>query len=286
MNFIETTDDITLLELALKEDLGTPQRDITSETLLGDDTNTKTAIIISKHPTTAIVCGIKLLPVLLEHANTTIALRIHIDDGECVAPGETLVTLEGVASDILRIERIALNLLCYLSGIATLTREYVDAVAGSNMQIMDTRKTLPGFRHLAKYAVQVGGGANHRMGLYDAMMVKDTHVDLLGGMRNVLKHIPLDRDYPVIIEVRELDELAIILDEGGGRVDRVLLDNMSPQELTKAVKIINNQMPAEASGNINLNNVSAIAKTGVNIASIGKLTHSPKHIDLSLKMTP
>jgi len=214
-------------------------------------------------------------------------LKPIIHDGETANPSETILKLEGDAKTILMLERTALNFLRHLSAIATLTHEFVEKVKNTPLKILDTRKTTPGLRQLEKYAVSSGGGLNHRMGLYDAIMIKDTYVDLMGDMKSALAKLPKDilKKVPVIVEVRNEKELEEVLKAGKGKVSRVLLDNMTPEQLTQCTKICNKKVETEASGNVNLETIKAIAQTGVNYASIGKLTHSAGTVDLSMKAT-
>ncbi|MCD6047654.1 MAG: nadC [Gammaproteobacteria bacterium] len=278
--------DSSLIELALKEDLGHPFRDMTTATLFPELERARaTAKIISKHPEPIVFCGLPLIKAILNQLTPDYQLQVLIHDGDTVAPGETLFNIEGSANALLMAERTILNFIQRLSAVASLTKKFVDAVHGTTMKILDTRKTTPGFRHLEKYAVQCGGGVNHRMGLYDALMVKDTHIDALGGMSQALQRLPenITEKYPVIIEVRTQDELNIVLEKAPHKVSRVLLDNMSLEEMAKCVKLCQNIMPTEASGNMSLNTIRAVAETGVDFASVGKLTHSAGSVDLSMK---
>jgi len=199
--------------------------------------------------------------------------------------GETMLSIRAPAHELLMAERTVLNFLQHLCAIATLTAKYVHLIKDTPLTVLDTRKTVPGFRRLDKYAVYCGGGANHRMGLYDAILVKDTHIDLLGGMAVMLARLPIKNthSYPVIVEVRTTQELAILLTHGSDKVDRVLLDNMSPKLMAECVSMCQGIFPTEASGNISLDNIVEIANSGVNFASIGKLTHSAGNVDLSMR---
>jgi nicotinate-nucleotide pyrophosphorylase (carboxylating) len=278
--------DTQLIELALREDLGVSFCDITTITLFPEmEKKHAKAKIISKHAENIIFCGLPIIKAILNKLNSDYHLESHYQDGESVAPGETILTIEGSANALLMAERTILNFIQRLSAVATLTQKFVAAIEGTSLKILDTRKTTPGFRHLEKYAVQCGGGVNHRMGLYDALMVKDTHVDALGGMSLALKRLPenIKERYPVIIEVRTQEELTIVLQEARHKVSRVLLDNMPPEEMRDCVKLCQNIMPTEASGNMNLHIIRAVAETGVDFASVGKLTHSAGSVDLSMK---
>lgn len=277
--------DLALLGIALAEDLGQPFRDVTTDTLLSDLNSTSTARIVSKHPEPIILCGLPIITALLRQLSPHGVLEPCYQEGDWVPGGETLLLIHDAAPHLLKLERTLLNFLQRLSAIATLTKQFVQRVQHTRAQILDTRKTLPGFRHLDKYAVACGGGVNHRMGLYDAMMIKDTHIDVLGGMRQALDRLSVDaiRRYPVIVEVRDENELAIVLEMGRTKVSRVLLDNMPLTLLQHCVTRCAGVMPTEASGNVTLDNVAAIAETGVDYISVGRLTHSAGNVDLSMR---
>lgn len=276
----------TLIDLALQEDLGTPFRDITSATVFAEVSGTFQSRIISKHTEPVVISGLAIVEMILkkltENNGLKFTVRSHFQDGDILSPGEILLTLESSAHILLMAERTILNFLQRLCAVATLTQKFVQIISDTQLKILDTRKTLPGFRHLEKYAVYCGGGVNHRMGLYDAILVKDTHIDLLGGMSAALKRLTKS-NIPTIIEVRTLDELKTVIAEGQGKVTRVLLDNMPPSLMAECVALCQNIFPTEASGNINLSNIQSVAQTGVDFASIGQLTHSAGCVDLSMK---
>ncbi|MGE3919344.1 MAG: carboxylating nicotinate-nucleotide diphosphorylase [Gammaproteobacteria bacterium] len=276
--------DKKIIVLALEEDLGPAMQDVTSELLLGEDTRRYKARIISKEKNTIVLCGLAILETLLASSSEEISFQTNFVDGQIIEPGETILILEGPAKDLLIIERTLLNFLQHLSSIATHTARFVKAVEGTVLKILDTRKTTPGLRHLEKYAVHCGGGVNHRVGLYDAIMIKDTHVDLIGGMQKTLSYFAKlpKQNVPVIVEVRNKEELAIVL-EYHRFISRILLDNMDIELLTACVKQCKGIISTEASGGITLANIRAIAETGVDFASIGQLTHSAVHVDLSMK---
>ena len=278
--------DKTLLELALREDLGAPAVDVTTMTLFKQQDFTGRAKIYSKHARPITVCGLEVIETVYKHLNPDTQVEAYLADGEVLAPGEALCSITAPASTLLMGERLALNFLRHLSAIATLTANYVAKVAGSHTKILDTRKTTPGLRHLEKYAVQCGGGVNHRQGLYDAYMVKDTHVDLLGGMAAALDRLPTrdQNSLPVIVEVRNTTELDTVLTLGADKITRVLLDNMNCQTLTTCVQACKNTVTTEASGNISLATIADIAATGVDFASIGRLTYDAGHVDLSMQI--
>jgi nicotinate-nucleotide pyrophosphorylase (carboxylating) len=279
--------DHSIIDLALNEDLGANRCDVTTDTLFATQNSIQKAHIVSKHPEKITICGIELIQKLFLKINSNCRIFSDYQDGHELQPGAVLLTIETDAATLLKGERVALNFLRHLSAIASLTTRYVDTVKLTSLKILDTRKTTPGLRGLEKYAVHCGGGVNHRMGLYDAFMIKDTHVDLLGGMEYALQNLPQLNSHglPVIVEVRSPKELDIVLQLGQGKVNRVLFDNMQTQELRSGVLACCNTFETEASGNINLNTISEVAATGVEFASIGRLTYDAGHVDLSMQIS-
>lgn len=284
-NFNLDVDDLQLIDLALTEDLGKPFFDVTTALLFADVHGLSSAKIISKHPEPIIICGLPIVQAILRKISYTCTLETEYQDGQLLQSGETMLTIHGQAHELLMAERTILNFLQHLCAIATLTAKYIQLISDTPLTVLDTRKTLPGFRRLDKYAVSCGGGVNHRMGLYDAILVKDTHIDLLGGMAATLARLPKKstHNYPVIVEVRTTHELTCLIGDGSDKVDRVLLDNMSPKLMAECVSMCQGIFPTEASGNISLDNIREIAASGVNFASIGKLTHSAGNVDLSMR---
>lgn len=277
--------DPLLLKLSLQEDLGPKLLcDLTTESLFPVSTTFYSANIISKHSSPVIICGLPLVRQLLDMVSHDYELHSDYVDGQILNPGQTLMTLCANAQLLLKTERIILNFLRHLSAIATLTHQYVDLIRHTATQILDTRKTTPGLRGLEKYAVYCGGGTNHRMGLYDAIMVKDTHIDLLGGIKNALERLPglSVHQVPVVVEVRSMDELAIVLAYGRSKVTRILFDNMPLDELATGVAHCRGVFETESSGNITQDTILAIAQTGVDYASVGELTYRAGHVDLSM----
>jgi len=274
--------DSRLIDLAFEEDLGLPYLDVTTQMLFPDyQKQMGYAQIVSKQSEPIVVCGLSLVSAIFTKMNENCEIQTRYQDGDSISPGATLLTVTGTASALLMAERIALNFLQHLSAIATLTYRFVNQVSHTKAKILDTRKTHPGFRHLEKYAVQCGGGVNHRMGLYDAVMIKDTHIDSLGGMKPALEAIK-PSNLPVIVEVRNQKELILVLEHGLKKVSRVLLDNMSPAMMRECVAVCEGMLPTEASGNVTLSNVADVADTGVDYISIGRLTHSAGNVDLSM----
>lgn len=230
------------------------------------------------------VAGIPVAEMCFAHIDRRVTVDLLVDDGTVVVPGTVLLEACGPTRSILTAERVVLNLLGRLSGIATATHAFVDAVEGTGSKISDTRKTTPGMRALEKYAVTMGGGVNHRMGLYDAIMIKDNHLvastsiaDAVAKARSLV-----GPDMVVEIEVDTLDQLAEAIDTDA---DIVLLDNMSPAELEKAVKMVGSTMRTEASGGVTLETVREVAETGVDVISVGWLTHSAPALDVAMELS-
>lgn len=276
--------DLQLIDLALQEDLGFPYADVTTQ-LLFEQSHPAHARIVSKHTHPVTVCGIPLADALAAKFGNAYEVVSDHQDGDRLLKGEVLIKLAGPAHVLLMIERLLLNFLQHLSGVATLTALYVEKLKRYQTKILDTRKTMPGLRHLDKYAVYCGGGCNHRIGLYDAVMIKDTHIDMLGGIETALGKLPDETiaSLPVIVEVRSEHELSVILEKAPHKVSRVLLDNMSPETMKRCVSMCDGKLPTEASGNIDLTNIVAVADCGVDFVSIGKLTHSVPNVDLSMQ---
>ena len=223
---------------------------------------------------------------ILKKVDKSLKLKISIHDGEIIRHGDIAFTVEGKAQSIVTGERLVLNCMQRMSGIATKTAHLVNICKGTGVKILDTRKTTPGFRLLEKWAVKIGGGDNHRIGLYDMILIKDNHVDYCGGIENAILSA---NDYlkrkkkklKIEIEVRNTKELNQVLSTG--KVDRILLDNFSPEQMKQAVQLVNKTFETEASGGITESNIRAYAETGVDFISIGALTHSFRSLDMSLK---
>ena len=265
---------------ALAEDIGTG--DLTSQYFVGPEI--RRARIFAKE--SAVAAGVEVAAEVFTRVDPHLSTRISCSSGSSVKPGETVLEVEGAARSILTAERVALNFLQRLSGVATLTRCYVDAVSPHSVRILDTRKTTPGLRALEKAAVVAGGGTNHRLGLYDMVMVKDNHLAAEGRIDALATAISRFRsERPGIrieVEADTLEQVRTFLTLGG--IDVILLDNMSCPDMTEAVKLNAGRVKLEASGGVNLDTVSAIAATGVDFISVGALTHSARAIDFSLEM--
>lgn len=270
----------TLIQLALEEDLG-EIGDVTSKSTLPEN-QLISAKIVSKQA--GVIAGLALIEAVFHQLDTSIVIHTSVNDGDTVKPGQMISRIEGDSYAILAGERTVINFLQRLSGVATLTQQFVQKVAGTNAIILDTRKTTPGWRMLEKYAVKVGGGQNHRIGLFDMVLIKDNHIDAAGSITKAVQQVRQTHDadnLPIEVEVKNLDELYETLELG---VDRILLDNMTIDELSNCVKITAGRVPLEASGNVNLDTVRNIAETDVDYISVGALTHSAKAFDLSMRL--
>jgi len=267
---------VDLINRSLAEDVGSG--DITSRATLEPGKIT-TAELIAKE--NLIICGLWVFEKTFIQMEPSIKVTPCFNEGDYVEKGKKVADIKGLAEPILAAERTALNFLQRMSGIATLTNAFVNEIKHTKTVILDTRKTIPGFRILDKHAVKTGGGENHRMGLFDMVLIKDNHISVAGGIEKTVKKVQqkFDQKHKIEVEVRDLKELKEALPL---QLDRILLDNMSVQDIEEAVKMANGNTKLEASGNINLDNVKAIAETGVDYISVGSLTHSIKAADLSL----
>ena len=268
-----------LIKSALLEDIN--YLDTTTDYLI-DENQENTAIFLAKSD--GVLCGIEVALKVFEILQPSgFEFKVFKNDGDKLTKGEIIAEIHGKTRTILKGERTALNLIQHMSGVATATRNAVEIVKGTKASIADTRKTLPGMRPLQKYAVTVGGGRNHRYNLSDAAMLKDNHVDAGGGIENAVAKLKskLGHMTKVELEVRNLDELRQALD---AKVDVIMLDNMSPEMMKQAVEITDGRALLEASGGITDETLRAIAETGVDIISMGALTHSVKAFDISLKI--
>jgi nicotinate-nucleotide pyrophosphorylase (carboxylating) len=274
-----------LVRVAMKEDIG--KGDITSKLTVPKRAQAL-ALIMAKED--AIIAGLPVAKLVYEMVDPALAFDGLLPDGSRVEYGDILAKIQGSALSILAGERVALNFLQHLSGVATLTAKYVEQVQGTSVRILDTRKTLPGFRVLDKYAVRMGGGTNHRMGLYDRVLIKSNHAELAGGIGNAIRKIKRSngKGTQVVAEVRTLNEATEAL---FASPDRLLLDNMSLDKIREVVALVETSNRArevktdlEVSGGVTLDNVRAIAQTGVNFVSVGALTHSARAVDLSLTL--
>jgi nicotinate-nucleotide pyrophosphorylase (carboxylating) len=275
-------DSFDPIDIALKEDVGSG--DITTQFLVSPRLKGHARILSHER---CVVAGTKTAAEVFRRVDSKLQVDFVREDGAALIGGEIILEVRGAAASILTAERVALNFLQGLSGIATLTRQFVDAVGKHHAKILDTRKTTPGLRALEKAAVVAGGGMNHRFGLYDMVLVKDNHLNAQGGLSSFAQVIAkLRKEHPdlrIEVEADHLEQVRAFLAIDG--VNAILLDNMKPAEMREAVALGKNKVKFEASGGVTLKNVRQIAATGVDFISVGALTHSARAIDLSLELT-
>jgi nicotinate-nucleotide pyrophosphorylase (carboxylating) len=270
-------DYVEIVGRALSEDLGR-QGDITSDACVPQKAESK-AVFVARAP--GVIAGLDVAAYVFEALDPSVSFDRLVNDGERVEAATEIARIAGHSRSILTGERTALNLLGRMSGVATATARLVDAISGTGAKISDTRKTMPGLRALDKYAVRVGGGMNHRFGLYDAVMIKDNHLIAAGSIAGAVSAVraTISPGLMVEVEVENLEQLAQVLETDA---DRVLLDNMGPELLRKAVEMVDGRMTTEASGGVTLENVRQLAETGVDIISVGWITHSAPQLDIAL----
>jgi nicotinate-nucleotide pyrophosphorylase (carboxylating) len=268
-----------LFELAYAEDIG--DGDITTNNLVPPDSN-KTAVLVAKED--GVIAGLPVAEMVFKKFDPEIEWKVIMPDGSKVKAGDIIVEFSGNYRALLSGERKALNFLQRLSGIATYASKCIEEIKGHKVEILDTRKTLPGYRHLDKYAVRMGGASNHRFGLYDMVMIKDNHIQVAGGIKNAVDAIrsKIPKSIKIEVETSNLDQVQEALD---AEVDIIMLDNMSAKLMKEAVKLIGKRAKIEASGNMTLKRIRKVAATGVNYISIGALTHSVKALDISQRIT-
>ena len=266
-----------IVHAALAEDIGAG--DVTTEATVAADA-IGTAALLVKEP--GVVCGLRAVEVTFRALDPEIVFEAFAEDGDAVEAPAVVARVSGSQRAILTGERVALNFLGRLSGIATLTRRYVEAVAGTGAAVLDTRKTTPGLRALEKHAVAVGGGRNHRFGLDDAVLIKDNHLRAAGSIGAAVQLVRRAADLPVEVECDTLEHVGEALEAGA---DAILLDNMTPAELRQAVQLVDRRARLEASGGVTLETIRAVAETGVDEISVGALTHSAPSLDVSLELT-
>lgn len=271
-----------VIQKAIDEDLGDKRIDITSSVLVPDD-QLSSAEIVSKE--NGILCGIDVVKEIFRQIDPDVSLHKHINDRERFKNGDIIASIHGKTNTILKAERTALNFLQHLSGVATITSKFVEIASKYNVQILDTRKTIPGLRYLQKYAVLCGGGMNHRFGLFDEYLVKDNHISSCGGLEKTLQSLKMSGNIKeIIIEIESLDDLKMALSAGARRI---MLDNMKIIDVYHAKKIAEYFSPdiyLEISGMVDLENIEDIARTGISSISIGKITHSAKAIDMNMNL--
>ena len=263
-----------IIDAAFAEDIG--KGDLTSKAVIPPNTYF-TGIMSAREE---MVCaGLPIAGRVFQRYSSRIKWLACVNDGDKIEAGSKLANIEGPAIDLLTAERTAINILQHLSGIATLTRRYADAISDLDTILLDTRKTIPVFRHLAKYATYMGGATNHRMALDDGILIKDNHIAVSGGVKEAIKKAKTYRHKNIEVECDTLEQVQEALDAGA---DMILFDNMSPEMMKKGVAIVNGRVPTEASGDINLKTIRAKAETGVTHLSVGRLTHSAPAVNIGL----
>jgi nicotinate-nucleotide pyrophosphorylase (carboxylating) len=269
------------IQQALEEDI--KSGDYTSLACIPADKNGKAKLLVKED---GVLAGVELAEMIAKYYDPTFELEILLADGAAVKKGDIAFHLRGKSQKILSVERLLLNCIQRMSGVATLTGKYVKAIEGTGAKILDTRKTTPLFRAVEKWAVLLGGGHNHRFGLYDMLMIKDNHIDYAGGIKQAIQRANAylrtnNLQLAIEIETRNLDELGEVLSIGA--VQRIMLDNYPMDDIKKAVKMISNKYETEISGGVTLESVRAYAETGVDFISVGSITHSYQSLDVSLK---
>lgn len=272
-----------LIDLAFNEDIG--EGDHTTLCSIPDSAIGKASLVIKE---AGILAGVEVAIKVFHKLDSQLKVDVLIKDGSSVKPGDVVFTVEGKVQSILQTERIMLNIMQRMSGVATATNKYVALIAGTGAKVLDTRKTTPGMRMLEKQAVKLGGGENHRIGLFDMILLKDNHIDFAGGIENAIAGANnylkgKKKSLKIEIEVRNMDELNEVLRVGN--VDRVMLDNFTPEVTKEAVKLVNGRVELESSGGITSDTIRSYAETGVDYISVGALTHSVKGLDMSLLAT-
>ena len=271
----------SLLELAFAEDIG--DGDHTTLCSIPASEVGSSKLLIKEE---GILAGVNVAKDVFYKFDPELKVEVFIEDGAHVEPGDVAFVVTGKVQSLLQTERLVLNLMQRMSGIATITNKYVKLLEGTKTKVLDTRKTTPGLRMLEKQAVKIGGGENHRIGLFDMILLKDNHVDFAGGIKNAITRAKQylkekNKDLKIEIEVRNFDELNEALNVGG--VDRIMLDNFTVEDTRKAVDIVNGRVELESSGGITFETIRDYAVTGVDYVSVGALTHSVKSLDMSLK---
>jgi len=266
---------------ALKEDVG--DGDHTSLSTIPADSTGRAKLLVKDE---GILAGVELALEIFKIVDADLKVNVFLTDGAVIKPKDVAFEVDGNLQSILKAERLVLNCMQRMSGIATKTREIVDLLKDTHTKVLDTRKTTPGLRYIEKWAVRIGGGVNHRFGLYDMILIKDNHVDYAGGIRQAIERanqylIDHNKKLAIEIEVRNLEELDQVLETG--HVNRILLDNFNFTDLREAVNVIQGRFITEASGGITIDNIRGYAECGVDYISVGALTHSVKSLDLSLK---
>jgi nicotinate-nucleotide pyrophosphorylase (carboxylating) len=271
----------TIIDNAIREDIG--DGDHSSQACIPESAIGKAQLLVKEE---GVIAGIDIAQRVFRKFDPNIKIETFIEDGTMVKPGDIAFIVEGKVLDLLKAERLVLNIMQRMSGIATSTNIYVQKLKGLNTKVLDTRKTTPGLREIEKLAVKIGGGVNHRIGLYDMIMLKDNHIDFAGGIEKAIQSVhqylqKKGKDLKIEVEVRDFNELNEVIRVGG--IQRIMLDNFTPEETKEAVKLINGKFETESSGGITLDTLRDYAECGVDYISVGALTHHIKSLDLSLK---
>lgn len=280
---METKEELInqLLDLAFAEDIG--DGDHTTLSTIPADAMGRSRLIIKEE---GVLAGVKVAEKVLHKVDPSIKMNVMIEDGARVKPGDIAFTAEGPVRSLLIAERTMLNIMQRMSGVATMTRKYQDELEGLHTKVLDTRKTTPGMRIMEKEAVKIGGGTNHRIGLFDMILIKDNHIDFAGGIEKAIQRAreyckEHGKDLKIEVEVRSLDDIRRVMAIGG--VDRIMFDNFTPELTKEAVALVNGTMETESSGGITIKNLRQYGEAGVDFISVGALTHSVKGLDMSFK---
>lgn len=270
-----------IIENALREDIG--DGDHSSLSCVPKNATGQAKLLVKE---SGVIAGIELAQKIFKKFDTNLEVEVFVKDGDLVKPGDIAFIVSGPSISILSTERLVLNFMQRMSGIATQTRSIVNLIEGTNTKLLDTRKTTPGIRYMEKWAVRIGGGVNHRFALYDMIMLKDNHIDYAGGVKPAIEKAnaylkETGKELKIEIEVRDEKELEEVL--AIGNIDRIMLDNFTPERLTKVLPSIPDAIETEASGGITIETIRGFAETGVDFISVGALTHSVKSLDMSLK---
>lgn len=272
---------LRLIQIAIQEDLGSG--DITTELTVPRDSTAAARFLMKED---GIICGLPLLPLVFREFSADVDIVLKVEEGARLTANTIIATVEGPAHALLGAERTALNVIQRMSGVATKTRTYVDRIAGTGAVILDTRKTIPAWRRLDKYATSIGGARNHRVGLFDMVMIKDNHITACGGITEaitaVVSELATKPSMKVEVEARNLDDVTEILTCKG--VHRVMFDNFTPAAVREGVMMVDGRLETEASGGITYDNIRDYAETGVNFISVGAITHSAVALDISMKL--
>ncbi len=280
---METKEELInqLLDLAFAEDIG--DGDHTTLSTIPADAMGRSRLIIKEE---GVLAGVKEAEKVLHKVDPSIKMNVMIEDGARVKPGDIAFTAEGPVRSLLIAERTMLNIMQRMSSVATMTRKYQDELEGLHTKVLDTRKTTPGMRIMEKEAVKIGGGTNHRIGLFDMILIKDNHIDFAGGIEKAIERAreyckEHGKDLKIEVEVRSLDDIRRVMAIGG--VDRIMFDNFTPELTKEAVALVNGTMETESSGGITIKNLRQYGEAGVDFISVGALTHSVKGLDMSFK---